>query len=144
MYQYSESRSVYFWASRIRIQIRESELRLQGSGSVPKCHGSPTLLFWRLDLRNLCTLAFGRQNLTKEKMLSIKKSSIRWTKTLATNDRANLALKHHIRYTTGTTGPTCAYPAVPGFWPCKCIQLQDRRILEQSAQSFRAKHIIKS
>ncbi len=43
----------------------------------------------------------------------------------------------------GTAGPTCAYPAVPGFWPCKCIQLQDRKILEQSAQSSRAKHIAK-
>ena len=55
MYKCSESASesgsvgsVCFWASRIRIQIRYSEVRIRGSGSasgsVPKCHGCPTLL----------------------------------------------------------------------------------------------------
>ena len=50
MYQCSESASgsVSFWASRIRIRIRYSEVRIRGSGaasgSVLKCHGSPTLI----------------------------------------------------------------------------------------------------
>ncbi len=40
------SGSVCFQASRIRIRILQSEVRIQvsGSGSVPKCHRSPTLL----------------------------------------------------------------------------------------------------
>jgi hypothetical protein len=29
--------------SQIRIRIRWSEVRIRGSGSAPKCHGSPTL-----------------------------------------------------------------------------------------------------
>ncbi len=42
------SGSVCFWASRVRIRIRKSEVRIRGSGSAPgsvqKCHGSATLL----------------------------------------------------------------------------------------------------
>ncbi len=45
---------VFFWAFRFRIRIRQSELRIRGFGSIPKCHGSSTLLrtgFARFDYR---------------------------------------------------------------------------------------------
>jgi hypothetical protein len=36
-----DPQSTCFWASRIRIQIHQSETWIRGSGSTPKCHGSP-------------------------------------------------------------------------------------------------------
>jgi hypothetical protein len=46
MYQCPESGSgaLCFWASWIRNRIRLSVVQIRGSGSVPKCHGSSTLL----------------------------------------------------------------------------------------------------
>ncbi len=41
---WSASGFVFFWASRIRIRIHWSEVQIRRSGSVPKCHGSATLL----------------------------------------------------------------------------------------------------
>ncbi len=64
--------SICFWASRIRIWIRQTEVRIRGSGSasgsVPKCHGSTTLLkIYLKDDRNLS------QNRSNSKNQSSKK-----------------------------------------------------------------------
>ncbi len=48
--------------SRIRswIRIRYSEVRIRGSGSAPKCHGSPTMLNSQQSIKT------GKQNKTKQ------------------------------------------------------------------------------
>jgi hypothetical protein len=50
--------SVCFWASR----IRQSEVLIRGSGSAPKCHGTPTLLSTVLQVDYFIILTYGSEN----------------------------------------------------------------------------------
>ncbi len=45
--------SLCFWASRIRIQIRQTEIRIRESEYVPKLHGSTTLLTSKSTVRDI-------------------------------------------------------------------------------------------
>ncbi len=44
---------------RSRIRIHKSEVRIRGSGTAPKCHGSPTLLEYRIPVYFHADLCWG-------------------------------------------------------------------------------------
>ncbi len=82
--------------SRIRIRVRYSEVRIRGSGSVPKCHGTATLIKIKHH-----SLACG---------VSTRTSATCWKKLRRSGNNSPNVTRHRIGRAAGPLPPTTGSP----------------------------------